>query len=71
LFLSGAFATIAFANVGAPVEARSITGKMFSDAVHQYKYGYGKIKLETSDTGDNIQLIVPDPPKENKPNKDE
>jgi len=60
LFLSGAFATIAFANVGPPIEARSITGKIFSDAVHQYNQASGKIKVETTNEEYGIQLIVPD-----------
>ncbi len=59
LFLSGAFATIAFANVGPPPDARSITGKIFSDAVHQYSQASGNIKLEISDADNGIQLIVP------------
>jgi hypothetical protein len=61
LFLGGAFATFVFANAGPPPEARSITGKMFTQAVHMYKQGSGEIKLETSDERDYIQLIVPDP----------
>jgi hypothetical protein len=65
LFLSGAFAMIAFGNAGPPPEARSITGKMFTDAVHMYGFGSGKIKLETSDDR-LVTLIVPDPPKEEK-----
>lgn len=69
LFLSGAFATIAFANIGPPMEARSITGKIFTPAVHQYKQAWGKIKLEVSDTANGVELIVPDVPKEN--NSDE
>lgn len=60
LFLSGALATITYANIGPPPEARSITGKMFSDAVHQYKQGSGKIKVETTNEEYGIQLIVPD-----------
>lgn len=60
LFLSGAFATFVFANAGPPPEARSITGKMFSPAVHMYSQGSGDIKLETSDK-DYIELIVPNP----------
>jgi hypothetical protein len=69
LFLSGMFATIAFANVGPPNEARSITGKIFTNAVHQYKQASGRIKLETSDQTDEIELIVPDVAREN--NSDE
>jgi hypothetical protein len=60
LFLSGALATIAYANVGPPMEARSITGKIFSDAVHQYNQASGKIKVETTNEEYGIQLIVPD-----------
>jgi hypothetical protein len=61
LFLCGALATLVFANAGPPPEARSITGKMFTPAVHLYKFGYGKVRVETSDD-DEIELIVPDAP---------
>jgi hypothetical protein len=61
LFLGGAFATVVFANIGPPLEARSITGKIFAPGVHTYKQASGDIKLETSAEGDHIQLIVPDP----------
>ncbi|HEY0429866.1 MAG TPA: hypothetical protein VGC76_18935 [Pyrinomonadaceae bacterium] len=71
LLFAGAFATIAFANVGPPPEARSITGKIFSDAVHQYSQASGKIKVETTDEEYGIQLIVPDAPSETKPNREE
>lgn len=57
----GSAATFIFANAGPPPEARSITGKMFSQAVHIYGFGSGKIKLETSNDGNYIDLIVPDP----------
>jgi hypothetical protein len=61
LFLTGAMATIAFANVGPPPEARSLTGKIFSNSVHVYKQASGKIKLETADeTYGDIELIVPE-----------
>jgi hypothetical protein len=57
-----ASATFVFANAGPPAEARSITGKMFSPAMHQYGFGWGKIKVETTDDdNDRITLIVPDP----------
>jgi hypothetical protein len=58
----GSAATFVFGNAGPPPEARSITGKMFSQAVHIYGFGSGAIKLQTS-TGDQdyIDLIVPDP----------
>ena len=57
----GSVATFVYGNAGPPPEARSINGKMFSDAVHMYKQGSGRIKLEVSDTVDNPELIVPDP----------
>ncbi|HEX8367105.1 MAG TPA: hypothetical protein VF604_00930 [Pyrinomonadaceae bacterium] len=60
LFLTGAMATIAFANVGPPPETRNITGKLFSSSVHAYKQASGKIYLETSDETGEIELIVPD-----------
>jgi hypothetical protein len=46
-----------------PAEARSITSKMFSQSVHIYKFGYGRVKLEAKPEsgGDRIELIVPDP----------
>jgi hypothetical protein len=61
----GAGATLLYANAGPPPEARSITGKMFSQAVHMYGFGSGKIKLETG-AGDRVKLIVPNP-KDAKP----
>jgi hypothetical protein len=60
LFLTGAMATIAFANAGPPPETRNITGKLFSSSVHAYKKASGKIQLEISDEIDEIELIVPD-----------
>jgi hypothetical protein len=66
LFICGAFAIIAYANVGPPPEARSITGKIFSPAVHRYKQASGKIKLETTDDNYGVELIVPDVPDETK-----
>lgn len=65
LFLSGALATIAYANAGPPPDARSISGKMFTPSVHMYKYASGKVKLETSDTARNIEFIVPETPDKN------
>lgn len=61
LLTIGSVANLVYANAGPPPEARSITGKMFSSDVHMYKQGWGKIKLEVSDTIDNPELIVPDP----------
>lgn len=66
LFLSGAVATIAFANAGPPPEARSLTNKFFSQGVNIYKFGSGKVKLETSTEVDIPTLIVPDVPEEKK-----
>lgn len=73
LFLSASVASIAFANAGPPAEARTITGKMFAPSMHIYKFGGGRIKLETAtDNTQNIELIVPDV-KDDKPaaNKEE
>lgn len=71
-FLCGALATITFANIGPPLEARSITGKTFSSAVHQYKQASGRIKLEVSnDDARGIELIVPDTQKENTTSREE
>jgi hypothetical protein len=61
IFLFAGLAAIVYGNAGPPAEARSITGKMFAPAMHIYKFGGGKIKLEISDTHDQVQLIVPDP----------
>ena len=59
--LSSATAFV-YGNAGPPTEARSITGKMFAQPIHWYKQGWGKIKVETSDSDrDEIVLIVPDP----------
>lgn len=58
----GSAATVIYANVGPPLDARTISGKMFSQAVHNYGFGTGKIKLETGE-GDRIKLIVPNPEK--------
>jgi hypothetical protein len=63
LLTCGSIATLVYGNAGPPPEARSITGKMFSQGVHTYKGGWGKIKLEVSDDAPNPVLIVPDPPK--------
>lgn len=57
----GSAATLVVANVGPPPEARTINSKMFSQAVHLYKQGSGKITLEASGDSDYVQLIVPDP----------
>jgi hypothetical protein len=61
LLATGSIATIVYGNAGPPPEASSITGKMFSQAVHSYKQGSGSIKLEVSDEERNPVLFVPDP----------
>ena len=71
LFLTVAMTTIAIANVGPPPEARSITGKIFSNSVHVYKQASGKIKLETSDAAEGIELIVPDVKSEDRTGEEE
>jgi len=59
---TGSVAMLVYANAGPPPEARSITGKMFSQAVHIYGFGSGQIKLEvTNEDRQYIDLIVPDP----------
>ncbi|HEY2866665.1 MAG TPA: hypothetical protein VGJ02_06205 [Pyrinomonadaceae bacterium] len=56
----GSAATFVYGNAGPPPEARSITGRMFTQAVHLYGFGSGQIKLETSDDPDQpLELIVP------------
>jgi hypothetical protein len=59
--LAASAGTYIYANAGPPQEARSITGKMFSQAVHIYKFGSGAIKLETTNDNNGVTLIVPDP----------
>lgn len=66
----GSAATLVYANAGPPAEARSITSKMFSQAVHFYGFGYGKIKLQTGD-GERVKLVVPNPKTEAKPAAEE
>ena len=61
IFAVGALASVVYGNAGPPPDARQITGKMFSPAIHVYKSGGGKIKLEVSDTDTIPKLIVPDP----------
>lgn len=57
--LLGGAATMIHANIGPPPEARTINGKMFSESVHRYKFGSGKVRLELSDANE-IVFIVPD-----------
>lgn len=49
-----------YANMGPPPQARSLTGKLFSEAVHAFKYASGQVRIETAPSGDHIILIVPD-----------
>jgi len=63
LLTCGSIATLVYGNAGPPSEARSITGKMFTQSVHMYKAGWGAIKLEVSDEATTPVLIVPDAPK--------
>ena len=60
-------ATLVYANVGPPPEARNITSKLFDQRVFTpYQFASGKIKLEASD--DNyVRLVVPDPQTTPKP----
>lgn len=61
LFLLGSAATIVFANVGPPAQLRSISGKLFDKNVFGgWKRATGKIKINVSDSGNVIELIVPD-----------
>ena len=60
LFLCGSLATIAYANVGPPIENRFITSKMFSQLMNKDKFGSGKIKIEVSDSAVGVELSVPD-----------
>lgn len=70
LSVVGLAATLVYANAGPPAEARSITGKMFSQSMHIYGFGWGKVKLELTNEN-RIQLIVPNPKTEAKPAGDE
>ena len=63
-------ATLVYANAGPPPEARSITGKMFTQAVHMYGTGWGIVKLEAGDQK-QIELIVPDPKPSSTPSSEE
>jgi len=60
LFFSGALATLTFANVGPPPEARSLTGKIFTPAVHRFKRAWGRVRIEVADDTGDVELIVPD-----------
>ncbi len=64
----GSAATFVYANAGPPPEARSITGKMFSQSIHYMNYGTGKIRIETKEDSNSVELIVPNP--DDKPKSD-
>lgn len=66
LFLSSAVATIVYANAGPPPEARTLTNRFFSKEVNIYKWGSGKVKMETSTEVKSPTLIVPDLPDDKK-----
>ncbi|HMS43719.1 MAG TPA: hypothetical protein PKE69_26050 [Pyrinomonadaceae bacterium] len=60
LFLFGSAATIVFANIGPPVDLRTISGKLFNKEVFSgWNRANGKIKVKVADTGNTIELIVP------------
>jgi hypothetical protein len=60
-------ATLVYANVGPPPEARSITSKLFDQKIFfPYRFASGKIKVEVTD-GENVRLIVPDVSDATKP----
>ena len=57
----GSAATLIYANAGPPLEARSITSKLFDQKIMSpYRFASGKIRVETTTESDNITLIVPD-----------
>ena len=59
----GSVASYVYANAGPPPEVRIITSKMFSQTLQTWKWGGGKIKVETKTDGNSIDLIVPEAPK--------
>jgi len=67
LTVATAAASVVYANIGPPPEARSITSALFTQGVHRYKQASGKIKLETmtEPNRDVVELIVPDPRTDN------
>lgn len=52
--------SLLYANLGPPPQARSLTGKLFSEAVHAFKQASGEVRVETTPGGDHIILIVPE-----------
>lgn len=58
----GVAGTFVYANVGPPPAARSITSKLFDEKVFiPYRFASGKIKIETSEDSNRVELIVPEP----------
>ncbi len=53
-------ASLVYANAGPPPEVGVITGKIFSSTVQASKQALGEIRIETTNEGDSIKLIVPD-----------
>ncbi len=68
---TGATASFVYANVGPPPEVRTISGRLFSQSVHRYKFASGQVKVEASATGDQILFIVPDPQPAATPSSEE
>jgi hypothetical protein len=62
LTVATAAASVVYANIGPPPEARAITSALFTQGVHRYKQASGKIKLETMTEPNRnvVELIVPD-----------
>jgi hypothetical protein len=71
VILTTATGTILLANAGPPLEARSITSKLFSPVVRSYGYSYGAIKIEISETARTVELVVPDVPEAKTPKEEE
>ena len=60
LLASGALASIAFANIGPPTTA-DITSRIFNAESFRHPLGLqGAVKLEITDRGDRLRLIVPE-----------
>lgn len=61
LFFIGSAATLAYANIGPPMQLRSITSDLFNKQTFGgWKRANGKVKVEVSDGEGMIQLIVPE-----------
>jgi len=62
-----AAASLVYANIAPPPEIRGLNGKMFSQSMQSYGFGYGKVRVETTDDT-QIRLIVPNP-QESRPSE--